>query len=141
MTNPEPRRDAGGDQRIAVIWRDGTWRCEVWKREGHHVLRLYDWERLEHEYLVTVETITAAAETMRRRVRHYNVSEDRLTRPFNLSGSRQSTVFTLCRWCLSHRAVLTLKRPGTNWYFCPDCDHHWAVPAPSWPPADRIRLP
>jgi hypothetical protein len=128
MTNPDTISHHGDDQRIAVIWRDGTWRCEMWKRPAHHLLRLYDWERLAHEYLVTVHTVTAAAEAMRRRVRHYGVPEDRLSRPHVGSLGRQSTVFTLCRWCLSHRAVLTLTRPGTDWYFCPDCDHQWAVP-------------
>jgi hypothetical protein len=114
----------------------------MWKRQGRHVLRLYDWERLEYEHPVTADTITAAAETMGHRVRHYVVSEERLRRPYPVSGGRDSTVFTLCHWCLSHGAVLTLERPDTNWYFCPDCNHHWHMRAPSSvSTADGRRLP
>ncbi len=46
-------------------------------------------------------------------------------------GPGRMVVFIICRECRSLRAYLRARRPGKNWYFCPDCNHQWDVPPDS----------
>jgi hypothetical protein len=63
---------------VRVVWRERTWRCELSNAGEAPVLRLYEWENLQMAHPVTTDTINAAAAIMRRAVRGYLASEDRL---------------------------------------------------------------
>jgi hypothetical protein len=138
MTSADPGPHARQDEPVCVIWREGTWRCEAWKVRAGDVLRVYDWDTLESEEPVTPDTIAATSAAMRQSVREYLATEERMCRPYTIPEGRSTTVFALCPWCLSRGAVLTVKRPSANWYFCPDCSHHWHARPPMLP-LDRSR--
>jgi hypothetical protein len=61
----------------AVMWREGTWRCDFWNVPGLPTLRLYDGETTKLEQRVRTDRVTAVAEFMRQVVLRHCAPKDR----------------------------------------------------------------
>jgi hypothetical protein len=115
---------------VRVIWREGTWRCELRTVLGYPVLRLYDGDVIELEHKITAGTISETAEVMRQAVLRYaSEGTDGAVPDLRRKARRAATM--MCPHCRSLRAFLWGSRPGKDWYFCPDCSRRWDLPAPS----------
>jgi hypothetical protein len=114
---------------VRVIWRETSWRCDLAIVQAHPVLRLYDGETLELEHEILPDTIPETAEVMRRSVLRFlsGNANSREVDPKVMSPGRGS--FVMCTHCRSLRAYLWAKRPGKEWYYCPDCLRRWDVPS------------
>jgi hypothetical protein len=76
--NPETRRQGSvglkaprkvhADGTVGVMWREGTWRCELALVLGYPVLRLCDRDTVELEHEIMPGTIPEVAEVIRRAV-------------------------------------------------------------------------
>jgi hypothetical protein len=66
---------------IRVIWREGTWWCQLGLVQGYPVLRLYDGDILEMEHEIMPGTISETAEAMRRAVLRYVSIEPAVHKP------------------------------------------------------------
>ena len=124
------------DQSSGVIWREGSWRCELGLVLGYPVLRLYDGDKLELEHEIMPGTISATADVMRRAVcRHlsgeYGDREARTPRQDPKAMGPASGAWTLCPHCRSLRAYLGGGRPGEDWYVCEHCGRRWDGPSES----------
>ena len=125
------------DGPVRVIWREGTWWCELGMVHGYPVLRLHDADKVELEHEIMPGTIDETAEVMRQSVLRY-LAGAAAALAGNTSRRGDTKVigpgrgaFTMCRQCGSLRAYLRARRAVRDWYFCPDCTHQWDVPAGS----------
>jgi hypothetical protein len=129
--------DFSADGTVGVMWREGTWRCELGLVQGYPVLRLCDGDTVELEHEIMPGTIPETAEVMRRAVLRYVSGHDGLLVPNTPPQENpprigpHMEVLTRCPYCRSCRAVIWGSRPGEDWYFCPDCARRWDRPSPS----------
>jgi hypothetical protein len=61
-------REVPADGIVGVMWREGTWRCELGLVLGYPVLRLCDRDTVELEHEIMPGTIPEVAEVIRRAV-------------------------------------------------------------------------
>jgi hypothetical protein len=123
---------SGGSAR--VLWREGTWWCELGMVLGYPVLRLYDGDTVELEHEIMPGTISETAEVMRLAVLRYVSGHEKARTPTRTDPEDVGTsggAGTTCPHCRSHRAYLWGSRPGEERYFCADCACRWDSPWPS----------
>jgi hypothetical protein len=119
---------------VRVLWRESSWRCESCVVQALSVLRLYDGDSLEVEHEVMPGAISATSEMMRALVlRHlsgqYGIEAVKTPRGEDpIAIGPAGGFFTICWRCGSPGAYIRARRPGRDWYFCPDCTHQWDLP-------------
>ena len=125
--------DIHADGNLGVIWREGTWRCELGMVQEYPILRLYDGEKLELEHEVVPGTISGTAEVMRQAVHRY-ICGDWGARNVNSplveetpAVDRKGEVATICDRCRSPASCLSARRPWKDSYLCADCGRQWDV--------------
>src|SRR5687768_6653645 len=120
-----PKADSGADGTVGVMWREGTWKCELGLVHGYPVLRLCDGDIVELEHEIMPETIPETAEVMRQAVLRYisgpdMVAEAKAPRPESPRKMvAHAPACRTCPHCRSLRAFIWGSRPGKEWYYCP----------------------
>jgi hypothetical protein len=122
------------DAAAGVLWREGSWRCESCAGRACPVVQLYDGDNLEVEHEVMPGSVSETADMMRALILRHLAGQygiDAVKTPpggdTNAKGPAGG-FFTICWRCGSPGAYIRARRPGRDWYFCPDCEHQWDLP-------------